>query len=352
MQYLWSVALWWSRSFRHRFSCRGRRYPVCRGCSEDRSAGSQWSENRLASPPRCRSSDPAKISEGRKRLRSYLKPLPWPNESPISSGSRRSGHEVLGASGFKDIKKTVGEENRLVIFDDLEERVYDILHDPYRQERNEQLNRERVDREGLMAGYGWRYSQLKEMIQPTLLPHRFYDVNLPPPCYRIFDQDHVWPASLISSVGRMAGGDRETLLLKNAESCGKLGDGFDAIKIRFNQDPDDIPEKRADEVSTALQLTPGLRLKTPFIGAGMSIGSIGPGTWRARVLATRALKTQLDTGEGGYPTFYILDSKWNPLELTDRQVILLGRVMEEKKAHYCGGSDPAFSKERIPVPRI
>jgi hypothetical protein len=33
----------------------------------------------------------------------------------------------------------------------------------------------------------------------------------------------------------------------------------------------------------------------------------GPGTWRARVLATRALKTQLDTGEGGYPTFYILD---------------------------------------------
>jgi glutamate synthase domain-containing protein 2 len=63
----------------------------------------------------------------------------------------------------------------------------------------------------------------------------------------------------------------------------------------------------------------------------MSIGSIGPGTWRARVLATRALKTQLDTGEGGYPTFYILDSKWNPLELTDRQVILLGRVMEERK---------------------
>jgi len=26
-----------------------------------------------------------------------------------------------------------------------------------------------------------------------------------------------------------------------------------------------------------------------------------------------------------------LDSKWNPLELTDRQVILLGRVMEERK---------------------
>jgi glutamate synthase domain-containing protein 2/glutamate synthase domain-containing protein 3 len=239
--------------------------------------------------------------------------------------------EVLGASGFKDIKKTVGEENRLVIFDDLEERVYDILHDPSRQERNERVNRERIAREGLMAGTGWRYSQLKEMMQPTLLPHRFYNAKLPATCHRIFDQDHVWPASLISSVGRMAGGDRETLLLKNTESCGKLGDGFDAMKIRFNQAPDDIPEERLEDVSTALQLTPGLRLKTPFIGAGMSIGSIGPGTWRARVLATRALKTQLDTGEGGYPTFYILDSKWNPLELTDRQVILLGRVMEERK---------------------
>src|SRR4030043_426680 len=182
-----------------------------------------------------------------------------------------------------------------------------------------------------MADYGWRYSQLKEMIQPTLLPHRFYDVNLPPPCYRIFDQDHVWPASLISSVGRMAGGDRETLLLKNTEPCGNLGDGFDAMRIRFNRDPDDIPEERLEDVSTALQLTPGLRLKTPLIGAGMSIGSIGPGIWPARVRATRALKTQLDTGEGGYPTFYILDSKWNPLEMTDRQVILLGRVMEERK---------------------
>jgi glutamate synthase domain-containing protein 2/FAD/FMN-containing dehydrogenase/glutamate synthase domain-containing protein 3/ferredoxin len=239
--------------------------------------------------------------------------------------------EVLGASGFKDIKKTVGEENRLVIFDDLEERVYDILHDSERQARNERVNQERISREGPMAGYGWRYSQLKEMIQPTLLPHRFYDAKLPPACQRIFDQDHVWPASLITSVGRMAGGDGETFFLKNTEPCGKLGDGFDAMKIRFIQDPDDIPEERVDEVSTALQLTPGLRLKTPFIGAGMSIGSIGPGTWRARVLATRALKTQLDTGEGGYPTFYILDAKWNPLELTDRQVILLGRVMEERK---------------------
>ncbi|NWG01509.1 MAG: FAD-binding protein [Syntrophaceae bacterium] len=239
--------------------------------------------------------------------------------------------EVLGASGFKDIKKTVGEENRLVIFDDLEERVYDLFHDPDRLERNKKENRERIEREGLMADYGWRYSQLKEMIQPTLLPHRFYEAKLPPTCLRIFDQDHVWPASLISSVGRMAGGDRETLFLKNIESRGKLGDGFDAIQIRFHQNPDDLPPERLDEVSTALQLTPGLRLKSPFIGAGMSVGSIGPGTWRARVLATCALKTQLDTGEGGYPTFYLLDSKWSPLELTERQVILLGRVMEERK---------------------
>ncbi len=239
--------------------------------------------------------------------------------------------EVLGASGFKDIKKTVGEENRLVIFDDLEERVYDIFHDPLRLQRNERTNGERIKREGLMAGYGWRYRQLKGMIQPTQLPHRFYEGKMPPACVRIFDLDHVWPASLLSSAGRMAAGDLKTLFLKNVESSGNLGDGFDAIHLRFQRDPDEIPEEKLDEVSTALQLAPSLRLKTPLVGAGMSVGSIGPGTWRARVLATRALKSQLDTGEGGYPTFYILDSKWNPLELTERQVLLLGRVMEERK---------------------
>jgi glutamate synthase domain-containing protein 2/FAD/FMN-containing dehydrogenase/glutamate synthase domain-containing protein 3/ferredoxin len=239
--------------------------------------------------------------------------------------------EVLGASGFKDIKKTVGEENRLVIFDDLEERVYDIFYDPLRLKRNEQANRDRMKREGPMAGHGWRYRQLREMIHPTDPPHRFYAAKMPPACQRIFDQDHVWPASLISSVGRMAAGDQETLLLKNTESTGNLRDGFDVIGIRFSRNPDEIEEERLDEVSAALQLTPSLRLKTPLVGAGMSVGSIGPGTWRARVLATRALKTQLDTGEGGYPTFYILDSKWNPLDLSERQVILIGRVMDERR---------------------
>ncbi|MCX8116864.1 MAG: glutamate synthase-related protein [Desulfobacterota bacterium] len=239
--------------------------------------------------------------------------------------------EVLGASGFKDIKKTVGEENRLIIFDDLEERIYDIFHDPHRLRRNEEANKARVQREGLMAGLGWRYSQLKGMIQPTPPPHRFYDEKMPRACHRIFDQDHVWPAWLLSSVGRMASGDLATLSLKKVESIGNLGDGFDAIGICFRQDPDGISEEKLDEVSTALQLSPTLRLKTPFLGAGMSVGSIGPGTWRARVLATCRLKTQLDTGEGGYPTFYLLDAKWNPLDLSDEQVILLGRVMEERK---------------------
>src|SRR4030042_1340898 len=68
-----------------------------------------------------------------------------------------------------------------------------------------------------------------------------------------------------------------------------------------------------------------------FGGAGVSVGSSGPGTWRARVLASRALETQMDTGEGGYPTLFILDSKWNPLALTDHKVPLLGKLMDERK---------------------
>jgi glutamate synthase domain-containing protein 1 len=49
------------------------------------------------------------------------------------------------------------------------------------------------------------------------------------------------------------------------------------------------------------------------------------------VVATRTLGTQLDTGEGGYPTIFILDSKWDPLDLTEQQVALLGRIMEERE---------------------
>jgi glutamate synthase domain-containing protein 2/FAD/FMN-containing dehydrogenase/glutamate synthase domain-containing protein 3/ferredoxin len=237
--------------------------------------------------------------------------------------------EVLGASGFKDIKKTVGEENRLLIFDDLEERIYDLFKSKERLERNSRCNVARIQREG--DGFGWRYSQLKNLIQHAEHPHQFYHCDLKPSCYRIFDRDYVWPASLIASVGQMASGDRETLLLGHTEERGNLGDGFDFIQIRFQENPDTLPEERLDEVSTSLQISPQLRLKTPFIGAGMSVGSIGPGTWRARVLATRSLGTQMDTGEGGYPTIFILDSKWNPLDLTDQQIAFLGRIMEERK---------------------
>jgi glutamate synthase domain-containing protein 2/FAD/FMN-containing dehydrogenase/glutamate synthase domain-containing protein 3/glutamate synthase domain-containing protein 1/ferredoxin len=237
--------------------------------------------------------------------------------------------EVLGASGFKDIKKTVGEENRLLIFDDLEERIYDIFKHEERLDRNRRCNKARIHREA--DGQGWRYSQLKGLIRPAEHPHRFYDCDLKPSCYRIFDRDHVWPASLIASVGRMASGDQETLLLGHTEERGNLGDGFDFIHVRFQENPDTLPEERLEEVSTGLQISPRLRLKAPFIGAGMSIGSIGPGTWRARVLATRALGTQMDTGEGGYPTIFVLDSKWNPLDFTDQQVALLGRIMDERK---------------------
>jgi glutamate synthase domain-containing protein 2/glutamate synthase domain-containing protein 3/glutamate synthase domain-containing protein 1 len=237
--------------------------------------------------------------------------------------------EVLGASGFKEIRKTVGEENRLLIFDDLEERIHDYFKNQERLERNKKCNLTRIQGEG--DGYGWRYSQLKDLIQPTQLPHRFYNCDLKPSCYRIFDRDYVWPASLIASVGLMASGDQETLLLSCTEERGNLGDGFDKINVLFQNNPDSIPQERLNEVSTGLRLSPELRVRTPFMGAGMSVGSIGPGTWRARVLASRALGTQVDTGEGGYPTIFILDSKWNPLDLTDQQVALLSPLMEERK---------------------
>ena len=87
----------------------------------------------------------------------------------------------------------------------------------------------------------------------------------------------------------MASGDRETLMLGHTEERGNLGDGFDFINILFQENPDSLSEQKVNDVSTGLQISPQLRLKAPFLGAGMSIGSIGPGTWRARVLASRTL---------------------------------------------------------------
>ena len=237
--------------------------------------------------------------------------------------------EVLGASGFKDIKKTVGEENRLLIFDDLEERIYDIFRSPEHLERNRRCNQRRIEREG--SGVGWQYSQLKALTKPVSSPHQFYSCNLKASCYKIFDRDHVWPGSLLASAGRMATGDPNAFLLGHVEERGNLGDGFDDIRILFKESPDGLPDEKIDRVSTGLQIAPQLKIKTPFLGAGMSVGSIGPGTWRARVLAAKALGTQLDTGEGGYPTYYILDAKWNPLGLSEQQVLLVGKLMAERK---------------------
>ena len=88
--------------------------------------------------------------------------------------------------------------------------MYDIFKNLEHLERNRQTNAARIQREG--DGTGWHHSQLTDLVKATEIPHRFYCVNLKESCYQIFDRDHVWPASLLTSVGRMAGGDRDHLL--------------------------------------------------------------------------------------------------------------------------------------------
>ena len=195
----------------------------------------------------------------------------------------------------------MGEENRLVIFDDLEERVYDIFKDASRVERNARANQARMQREG--SGDGWKYRELKNLIQPTQRPHRFYDMNLKDSCYCIFNRDFVWPASLIAAVGRMASGDAETLLLAHAEERGNLGDGFDSIQVLFRRTPTPPPRRSLMKWRRPCSSLRNCRLRSPLMGGGMSIGSIGPGTWRARVMATRTLETQMDSGKGDIPPF-------------------------------------------------
>jgi len=117
----------------------------------------------------------------------------------------------------------------------------------------------------------------------------FYNCDLKPSCYRISTAT-TSGGLLIASVGRMASGDRGTLLLGHTEERGNLGDGFDFINVLFQHNPDRIPEKTLEDVSTGLQIAPHLRLKAPFVGAGMSVGSIGPGTWRAGCWQAAPLK--------------------------------------------------------------
>jgi hypothetical protein len=201
--------------------------------------------------------------------------------------------EVLGASGFKDIKKTVGEENRLLIFDDLEERIYDIFKNQSRLDRNSQTNNARMQREG--DGYGWRYSQLKNLIQPAQLPHRFYNCDLKSSCYRIFDRDYVWPASLIASVGRMASGDEKTLLaIRRNEATWEMA----SISFRFAPENPGRSEENLDGVSPVSK-SHQLRLKAPH--RSRNVGHPLSGDMLPRP-ATRASQW-MDTGEGGYPTF-------------------------------------------------
>jgi len=237
--------------------------------------------------------------------------------------------EVLGASGFKDIKKTVGEENRLLIFDDLEERIYDIFKNEDRLGRNRRSNQSRIEREG--DGYGWRYSQLKNLIQPAEPPHRFYKCDLKPSCYRIFDRDHVWPASLIASVAAWPAAIERLYYLATRRNAGTSETAL--ISFKFSSRKSGYPhggkarcrvDRPSHLASTATEGT--------FHG-GRDVDWVDwPGNLARPGAGNAHPRDQMDTGEGGYPTIFVLDSKWNPLDLTDQQVALLAESWKRESS--------------------
>ncbi|HFE63699.1 MAG TPA: hypothetical protein ENK14_04685, partial [Caldithrix sp.] len=167
--------------------------------------------------------------------------------------------EVLGAAGFKDIKKTVGEEGRLIDFYELEERIqknifeHEDLLSNYRR-----LNSELIREEALPSDSSPTYTELKKRVVDLRLPHHFY--NLDEVNQTVYQRDHVWPGTLIETIGRMAGGDPHMFYLKNVKSTGLLGDGFDVMKILYQRDPDVIPDRELDTVRTAVPLDKGLVL--------------------------------------------------------------------------------------------
>ncbi|MGD9487744.1 MAG: glutamate synthase-related protein [Calditrichaceae bacterium] len=230
--------------------------------------------------------------------------------------------EVLGASGFKDIKKTVGEEGRLIDFHQLENRLQrDVFENESLIGGYEKLNGEIIAGEFIDNKYIRTYQNLKDKIKPLNSPHNFYrlgDTN-----QTLYKRDYVWPGSLIESLGKMASGDLSMLDFRNVKPTGLLGDGFDVMKILYNKDPMDIPDSALNEVRTALSLDKDLVLEAPWMFGGKSVGSIGLDTWRAHVIAARELGIQYDTGEGGYPTSFFLNSKGEPVFFSENVIQLI-----------------------------
>ncbi len=227
--------------------------------------------------------------------------------------------EVLGASGFKDIKKTVGEEGRLIDFHKLENKIQlKIFDDAELIAKYDRMNQALIEAELISQEKQRTYFDLKKQIVPVQTPHNFYrlgDTN-----QKLYQRDFVWPGQLIQSMGRMAAGDFSMLDLRNVEGAGFLGDGFDVMKILYNKDPMDIPEAELANIKTALPLDKDLILEAPWMFGGKSVGSIGLDTWKAHVIAAQKLGIQYDTGEGGYPTCFFLNSKGEPIFFTENEI--------------------------------
>jgi len=230
--------------------------------------------------------------------------------------------EVLGASGFKDIKKTVGEEGRLIDFHQIENRLQrDVFENNDLIELYESLNRMNCADESVPGSFGHSYDALQQKLVPLNAPHDFYrlgDAN-----QTLYKRDFVWPGNLIEAMGRMAAGDPAMLDFKQIKPTGLLGDGFDVMKILYNKDPMDVSAEELNAVSTALPLDKDLVLAAPWMFGGKSVGSIGLDSWRAHVVAARELGIQFDTGEGGYPTFFFLNSRGEPVFFSENEIQLL-----------------------------
>ena len=147
-----------------------------------------------------------------------------------------------------------------------------------------------------------------------------------------FTQETMYgPEGLLKLWEKWLSGDLSMVNLKNVRSTGNLGDGFDVMKLRYNREPEDIPEEELNSVSTALYLGKNLTLKAPWMFGGKSVGSVGLDTWRAQVIASRTLGIQVDTGEGGYPTSFSWIKRGGPIFFTEPEVQSIREYFEDDR---------------------
>ncbi|MFQ5675172.1 MAG: FAD-binding protein, partial [bacterium] len=254
------------------------------------------------------------VAEGVRKLQNLLKS--W----------HKQIREVLGAFGVRDIRRTVGENGRLIDLRERERKMRTIVEDQKLHDMAIQTNREKIAEDGKLAkSASWKYSELGRLIK-----------SVPPPNANLLGErkrslesmlaargDRRWNADMLTATWMMASGDIPSH--KVPQTGGDFGGGsfdlmtFAPVKVNgkltsLQSAVEEIDarissgDRKMIAALDSISISTGVANKhrqpdaAPYVnhfpidGADMSLGSIGWKLTLARYLAGATLKRFTGTG--------------------------------------------------------